>query len=257
MCFPNPCHYFMFVPHYGGVLLLVSTRTRENQATAMYRATPRCTPCKKQVYYAAAMAKPLVSKDVILNLAGFVDDEQYLFFASVSTAWKEAWGLRPKVTRAVTPYTTVPQLVQSFRGGLEQGEAVCEAATSLGRLDLLQCARSFGCPWPDAVYSIAAKGGHVDIMTWARANGCPFEKDTCHVAAGAGHLMALQWAHANRCPANEDTCYRAAVGGHMKLIWWLRSHGCPWDEKTCYGACLLYTSPSPRDQRGSRMPSSA
>ena len=24
-----------------------------------------------------------------------------------------------------------------------------------------------------------------------------------------------------------------------------------------YGACLLYTSPSPRDQRGSRMPSSA
>ena len=26
----------------------------------------------------------------------------------------------------------------------------------------------------------------------------------------------------------------------------------PWD-----GACLLYTSPSPRDQRGSRMPSSA
>ena len=25
----------------------------------------------------------------------------------------------------------------------------------------------------------------------------------------------------------------------------------------CDGACLLYTSPSPRDQRGSRMPSSA
>ena len=26
---------------------------------------------------------------------------------------------------------------------------------------------------------------------------------------------------------------------------------------TTYGTCLLYTSPSPRDQRGSRMPSSA
>ena len=25
----------------------------------------------------------------------------------------------------------------------------------------------------------------------------------------------------------------------------------------CFIACLLYTSPSPRDQRGSRMPSSA
>ena len=27
--------------------------------------------------------------------------------------------------------------------------------------------------------------------------------------------------------------------------------------KTLYNPCLLYTSPSPRDQRGSRMPSSA
>ena len=30
-----------------------------------------------------------------------------------------------------------------------------------------------------------------------------------------------------------------------------------WDDWTEYEACLLYTSPSPRDQRGSRMPSSA
>ena len=29
------------------------------------------------------------------------------------------------------------------------------------------------------------------------------------------------------------------------------------DENIDYGTCLLYTSPSPRDQRGSRMPSSA
>ena len=29
------------------------------------------------------------------------------------------------------------------------------------------------------------------------------------------------------------------------------------DEDTAYSACLLYTSPSPRDQRGTRMPSSA
>ena len=31
------------------------------------------------------------------------------------------------------------------------------------------------------------------------------------------------------------------------------SLACPWAHRTC----LLYTSPSPRDQRGSRMPSSA
>ena len=30
-----------------------------------------------------------------------------------------------------------------------------------------------------------------------------------------------------------------------------------WKRITTYSICLLYTSPSPRDQRGSRMPSSA
>ena len=29
------------------------------------------------------------------------------------------------------------------------------------------------------------------------------------------------------------------------------------DENNAFNVCLLYTSPSPRDQRGSRMPSSA
>ena len=33
--------------------------------------------------------------------------------------------------------------------------------------------------------------------------------------------------------------------------------GCPYHLSTDAAACLLYTSPSPRDQRGSRMPSSA
>ena len=33
--------------------------------------------------------------------------------------------------------------------------------------------------------------------------------------------------------------------------------GGSFDKSRCYMSCLLYTSPSPRDQRGSRMPSSA
>ena len=39
---------------------------------------------------------------------------------------------------------------------------------------------------------------------------------------------------------------------------WVVICNCP-DWNDCYGCsvCLLYTSPSPRDQRGSRMPSSA
>ena len=35
------------------------------------------------------------------------------------------------------------------------------------------------------------------------------------------------------------------------------SFWCSWALLMAYATCLLYTSPSPRDQRGSRMPSSA
>lgn len=83
--------------------------------------------------------------DVLLNLSDFVDDRKYLFFAPVSTMWNEAWGGRSKVTQAVMADSTVPQLLEGFESGLKKGGAVYGAAASLGRLDLLQCARECGC----------------------------------------------------------------------------------------------------------------
>lgn len=162
------------------------------------------------------MLNPLVeSYDVVLIIADFVDDHQYLFFAAVSTAWMNAWGQRAKLTRAVMANTMVSQLLESFESGLKERGELCEEAASLGRLDLLRCARVFGCSWPDSLNSKAAEGGHVDVMIWARAHYCPLEKDTCHVAARAGHLNALQWARSNGCPWDETTCAEAALRGHL------------------------------------------
>lgn len=106
------------------------------------------------------MANPLVANvDVVIDLAEFVDEKQYLFFAPVSTTWNMAWGQRPKTTCAVTAHTTVPQLVQSLMSGLEQGKAVCRVAARLGRLDLLKCARLYGCPWPSNCTAKLQRGG--------------------------------------------------------------------------------------------------
>ena len=45
---------------------------------------------------------------------------------------------------------------------------------------------------------------------------------------------------------------------HQQQAWArLQSDGNPQSALIATGTCLLYTSPSPRDQRGSRMPSSA
>ena len=49
-------------------------------------------------------------------------------------------------------------------------------------------------------------------------------------------------------PHHPEELRDCATGGRHRQ-WCQSSHGA--------GACLLYTSPSPRDQRGSRMPSSA
>ena len=53
----------------------------------------------------------------------------------------------------------------------------------------------------------------------------------------------------------------AIVGGTGAVgrvfIEYLKTHELPIDEIKIVASCLLYTSPSPRDKRQSRMPSSA
>lgn len=145
------------------------------------------------------MENPLsTGADITSYLAEFVDDEQYLFFAMVSREWRVAWGQRrPKVTRAVTSDTTLPQLLYSFECGLGKSSTVCDAAAAIGRLDLLQCARSFGCPW-GSVCSKAAAGGHLNILKFARANGCPINWTTYRAARRKGHANILSWARTNK-----------------------------------------------------------
>ena len=76
-------------------------------------------------------------------------------------------------------------------------------------------------------------------------------------------VASTKWGHGfGKLPKLDGTPYltdKGAFRGHPCTIWaqenyrWLISHGLA----LCYEYCLLYTSPSPRDYPGSRMPSSA
>ncbi|CAN0070233.1 unnamed protein product, partial [Ectocarpus fasciculatus] len=92
---------------------------------------------------------------VMSYLAEFVDDNQYLFFASVSRGWRDVWGKRPTVTKALTVDTSVSQLLLSFECGLRRTAAVCETVAGMGRLDLLQRARAMGCQWNENTCYVA------------------------------------------------------------------------------------------------------
>lgn len=79
---------------------------------------------------------PLVTNmDILRTLAGIIDDEEYMFFALVSTGWRNAWAAdRPRVTRAVSAHCTVSQLEYSFACGLRRSVGVCTAVARLGKM---------------------------------------------------------------------------------------------------------------------------
>ena len=125
-----------------------------------------------------------------------------------------------------TPHSTTITLESHYH------ENTCSRAAEEGHLEVLQWARSEGCPWDNRTCSEAAGGGRLAVLQWARSQGCPWDEDTCFYAASEGYLEVLQWARSQGCPWDEYTCSLAASRGHLEVLQWARSQGCPWDEDT-------------------------
>ncbi len=56
--------------------------------------------------------------------------------------------------------------------------------------------------WFRFVYE-AAGGGHLEVLQWARSQGCPWDEWVCAYAAEGGHLEVLKWARSHGCPWDE------------------------------------------------------
>lgn len=217
--------------------------------------------------------------DIISSLVAFVDHDQFLFFALVCKAWRASWRQqqRPTVTRAVTPHSSVSQLLSSLECGLPRSFEVSRAIAQLGNLELLQSARENGCPcdcrtcgaaaqaghlgvvqwlrytncpWNGRVCARAALGGHLDVLKWLRENDCPWDSLTCAGAAEGGHVKILLWARENGMSWNDWTCAGAAEGGHLHILEWLRAQGCPWSAVTCRRAAKQVRTAGSYDNAG-------
>ena len=120
--------------------------------------------------------------------------------------------------------------------------------------------------------------GLLDISTFSKflLQGRDAEKvlgQVCanDVAVEPGRMVYTQWLNERGGIESDLTVTRltedsylvvTAFAQHARDFHWLQSHipdgaHCFLTDVTAGYACLLYTSPSPRDQRGSRMPSSA
>ena len=144
---------------------------------------------------------PLIGKvDVISHISAFTANDQFLFFASVSTDWRRAWGKPSTTTRAVTAGTSLSMLEHCFECGLGDNSAVCEGAARLGRLDLLQCARAHLCPFGETCNIAYERAKRVllreerylaynSLFRWARDRGCAWKNPVSSVPPieGRGH----------------------------------------------------------------------
>ncbi len=78
------------------------------------------------------------------------------------------------------------------------------------------------------ICSVAARGGHLEVLQWARSQGCPLDAWTCAHVAREGHVEVLQWLNSQGCLWNEmeqEICSVAARGGHLEVLQWARSQG--------------------------------
>ncbi|CAM9272738.1 unnamed protein product [Ectocarpus sp. 12 AP-2014] len=156
----------------------------------------------------------LGNKDIMRYLAKFVDQDQYLFIAPVSKAFRRAWGPRATVTRPVVADTSVTQLTYCLELGLPstiRQATICNAAARFGRLHLLKLAQESACGWTPATCAQAARGGHLETLQWLRAEGCDWDEKTCQLAVLGGHFRVLKWV---RSPTENWPTH--ALGAHRR-----------------------------------------
>lgn len=181
----------------------------------------------------------LTNADILHSLLEFVDVNQYIFFAPVSTSWREAWGLHRR--RTVSSYantdTSLLQLRQSFRhDGLPRSSKVCAALAGLGNIRLIKFALQEGCEWTWQASHQASRAGHLHILQWAQKRRLPWNTHVCEGGAEGGHLNLLKWARSNDCAWGSTTTCLAAREGHLDVLRWARAEGCPWDSATFFAA---------------------
>lgn len=188
----------------------------------------------------STMEHPALSNaDILHNLLGFVDANQYIFFAPVSTTWRAAWGLqqRQTVTRFANPHTSLSQLRQSFKhDGLPRSSKVCAAIAGLGNISLIKYALQEGCEWTWQASRQASRAGHLHVLQWAQKHRLPWNTHVCEGSAEGGHLDLLKWARSNGCAWGSTTTCVAAREGHLHVLRWARAQGCPWDSATIFAA---------------------
>ncbi|QBZ80618.1 ankyrin repeat domain containing protein [Pandoravirus celtis] len=192
------------------------------------------------VFSVSLAALPLPN-ELLSAVLSFLDPVDSVAASRVQRLWRAfapplcAFGPAYAAQLAARGHLDVLQWARTH--GCPCDTVAASAAARAGHLHVLQWLYDNKCPWNGDACDEAAKGGHLEVLQWLRANGCPWDPWLCCVrAAEHGHLDVLQWLHANGCPLSESVCIGAAEHGHLDVLQWLCANGCPWDKRVAVRA---------------------
>lgn len=135
--------------------------------------------------------------DILSLVVEFTNEENYLFF-SVNKAWMNAWGNRPKTTRALTNETTENQFIYSIENGLGRSQFIIDTCVRMNRLDLLKiCLLYFNYGTFDNVCYCASCEGNFRILKWGKKMNFNWGVYTCDTLFLRGRYTILKWAIQN------------------------------------------------------------
>ncbi len=115
----------------------------------------------------------------------------------------------------------------------------CEAAATIGDLEILMYLHTEGCPWDERTTTAAVLHNHCDCLQYALAQRCSVHSGLLKVAATAGSVEGLQCLASFGFPSDETTILSAIAGHKLNNVRYLVDAGCAISPEACIFAALL------------------
>ena len=175
----------------------------------------------------------------------------------------KAASLSDGLVVAITAGLKLPVVRLLREKGYELNIDACEAAATVGNLDILMYLHEEGCPWDERTTTAAATGSHLTCLEYALDLNCPCDVELMNKMAQLGlsnvlktlHDRGLNWdektalhairdnrveclkfLHGAGCEITPVTLCGAAKYGSMECMEFLHAQGVDWHDLTCYYA---------------------
>lgn len=106
---------------------------------------------------------------------------------------------------------------------------LCDHASNVGNLELMQWARQRGCPWTTETTSRATSIHSFHVLKWAVENGCPVNLEVAEICSLRGYFDILKWAHLKHLPFSSWVSIFAASNGRLDILKWLHDQNYEWN----------------------------